>query len=260
MVDWKQRNALMPVSMLNPPDNPLLAYAPTPKDAWESAQAAGSRAWEAAQNPQTWVDAANAYSGALIGGTSRPTAIAGYIAKYAKNLGYEAVLDASKLSKSQYISLSHEQLPNETLKIRISDHDLPPSYGPPGDYDVHSSNPRQESLAWYEVVKNLSDRLGVPLPRQVQAVATRASNVELNQAETLAVQKAEQAARRAAQPQSAVEYQRKLLETFYPSEWAEIHKYGDANVNSKRAQLAARYEADHPGEIQWVRSISPFGN
>jgi hypothetical protein len=110
------------------------------------------------------------------------------------------------------------------------------------------------------VVKNLADKIGMPLPGQVQAVATKASNAESNQISALAAQKAEQEALKNAQPQSAVEYQRKLLETSYPSEWAEIHKYGDANVNVKRAQLAARYEAEHPGEIQWVRSISPFGN
>ncbi len=72
----------------------------------------------------------------LMGATTSPSSIAGRIAKYAGGLGYSVSQDASKVSASNYLDLAHDALPNGPLKVRVSDHALPPSYGSPGDFDV----------------------------------------------------------------------------------------------------------------------------
>lgn len=82
-------------------------------------------------------------------GITKANAIADYLEERLNSWGYETRRDASTLSNSQYITITNysEKTGKESkynvdeLKIRISDHDLPPSYdGLNGyeDYDLRS--------------------------------------------------------------------------------------------------------------------------
>ena len=66
---------------------------------------------------------------------SRNSAIADRIARHARQLGWRAETSGSNLSSSAYVVATwspagdDDGLETVTLKIRVSDHDLPPSYG-----------------------------------------------------------------------------------------------------------------------------------
>ena len=187
-------------------------------------------------------NALNQYGQGLVAGTSGPSNVAARIAGQAEKLGFSVSRDASKLSASKYLELTHDKLPNSDIKIRISDHDLPPSYGPPGDYDVHAGSPRDQSVSWYDTIKSLADKIGQPPPSLAQSAITRQNNIESAQVAAEAARKQAIASAPAVTP---AQIQRKLLDETYP---------GDI---SPHAQRAARYEAEHPGEVEWVRSYDP---
>jgi len=99
-----------------------------------------------------------------------PISIAGRITKYAGKMGYSVDRDSSTISGSEYLYLIHDALPDVTLKIRISAHDLPSQYGSAGDYDVHAGASRDYSVGWKDVVKSLADRIGVSPPSAASLV------------------------------------------------------------------------------------------
>ena len=218
--DWVTAPASTPRSLINNTEamKPQLSAA----DAYNvnlPAVAQNMRdAMAAAQDPQTWRDAAKAYGEALLAGSVAPGGamsagkIAGQIEKYASHLGYGVERSGSNISGSKYLSLTHEAL-GEPLKVRISDHDLPPSYGPPGDYDVRPVD------AWQDVVKSLADRVGQPMPKASDlAAATKAAKAD------------------------SFSGQMELLKKAYPGEFSA----------SSMRDLAARYEADNPGKVSWT--------
>ena len=137
----------------------------------------------------------------LMGATSAPISVPGRISKYAADLGYSVSRDASKISGSEYLALTHDKMPDATLKVRISNHDLPSKYGPPGDFDVHLGQPRDMSVAWHNVVDDLARRVGAPTPAPVQNILTKQRNAAAVQA---AAMKAEQEARAAREAQWAM--------------------------------------------------------
>ena len=157
----------------------VVSHVPTLADAWDvigPAIAQNMRdTMTAVRDPQTWVDAAHQYADALVAGTSgpKPSAIAARIGNYAAKMGYNVNPSGSQISKSAYLDLSHDVLPGGSLKVRVSDHNLPPSYGPPGDFDVHAGMPREESVDWAQAVRGLADRVGEPVPAAAQSQLTK---------------------------------------------------------------------------------------
>lgn len=105
--------------------------------------------------------------------------IAERIARYAGQFGYDVERHGSASSSSQYVDLafyqeyedgSHDY---ETLKIRVSDHDLPPTYGALNGYANYEVGPHDSATEWDVVVADLAERTGNPLPPAVKAAQTR---------------------------------------------------------------------------------------
>lgn len=253
------RNRLMESAM--PPENPLMAGA-TPADAWDF-NAAAYREWAARKqaegvaaglnDPATgWptqagiVDSAQQFGNALLMGSVAPRGIPARIAKYAEGMGYNVAKDASKLSGSEYLNLTHDKMPDGSLKIRISDHNLPPPYGVPGDIDVHTKTPREQSIGWPETVRYLAERAGVPVPAPVAAVLAKAE----------AKAQAAAAAERATMIQSPA-YQEGVLAQTYPDQWRAVGAMAGAERSSARRALAAQYETANPGQLQWAPYLAP---
>jgi hypothetical protein len=205
-------------------------------------------ALNASQDPAFWQNAANQYAGAMIGGTSgpRPSAIASRIGTYAAKMGYSVAPSSSQISRSSYLELNHDLIPGDTIKVRVSDHNLPPSYGSPGDFDVHSGAPREESVDWANTVKALADRIGANVPPSVASVLTR------SQSAAVAADAAER-----ARMMSSPAYQEAILARAYPEAWANALAQTGPSRSIARRQIAATYEAENPGQFSWVPYLQP---
>lgn len=108
-------------------------------------------------------------------GLKKTDEIADYLESRLKKMGYDIERDYSGLSGSRYITITNynditgkeSRYNDNELKIRISDHDLPPSYdGLHGfhDFDVMSGNnsrPGNDGLAtkYDEVIKKLESEI-----------------------------------------------------------------------------------------------------
>ena len=247
---------------IQPPDDwAVVNHVPTGvslADAWDVNGPAISNslsgAYAAAQDPTFWTDAAHQYANAMIAGTSGPSARAALIAGYAKKLGYNVDAGASAISRSNYLNLSHDSLP-DGIKVRVSDHDLPPSYGPPGDYDVHSGDPRAESIDWTQAVRALANRVGMPTPPNVAGQITRSENAATALQNRLESGKIDFEANR---PRTPIDGQIELLSSAFPGRAAGMARNAPG-ANQIRAEAAAEYEKMHPGEVDWVQSIAPSG-
>ena len=145
--------------------------------------------------------------------------IAERIARYAAQFGYDVERHGSASSSSQYVNLAFYQEHDdgshdyETLKIRVSDHDLPPTYGKMHGYADYEVGSPDSTLEWDDVVEILAKRTSNSLPPAVKAVRTR----HANEAEKREKQRQEYASKFAEQNRR----------------WAE----GQASVN---AEMAAR--------------------
>lgn len=199
---------------------------------------------------------------ALMGATTSPADVAGRIAKHAGKMGYSVSRDASNVSASNYLNLAHEALPDGPLKVRVSDHALPPSYGRPGDFDVIAGRggARETGIGWAETLRALATRVGLPVPSVAQSVLTRTANKE---ATAKAAENAAIEARRIADQTwhmkpatSDVAHQLQMLAREFP-DYAEKIAPNAPNAGRFRREVAALYEAQNPGVVQWVKSIDP---
>jgi hypothetical protein len=183
------------------------------------------------------INAAQQYGGALVAGTSapKPSSIAARIAGYAEKLGYQVDRSGSAQSSSSYLTLSHDALP-DSLKVRVADHNLPPSYGPPGDYDVHARLPREESINWAQAVRGLANKVGAEVPGPVKAALSRiespATPIPSISGTPLA---------------SDID----LLRASYP----DAFERGTPDIQS----LAKHYETQNPNSRSWSMLVSPEG-
>jgi hypothetical protein len=175
------------------------------------------------------------------------TTVAERIADHAKDLGYGVGRDASKLSASRYLSLTHEKLPDQNLKVRVSDHDLPLSYGLPGDLDVYANErPSGSGIHWSDAIAHLAARVGEPVPPLARREIDRRAEKEQQKAERESVMRRTNPA-----------YQEGVLEQTYPKEWkAAVALEGRERSDARRA-LASRYEQDKPGHLQWAPYLKP---
>jgi hypothetical protein len=184
-----------------------------------------------------------------------PRPVADRMAKHLEQMGYSVGHEGSSLSGSRYLTLNHDAVPNG-LKIRVSDHDLPPSYGRPGDYDVHSGSARAESVSWMDAVRDLAERIGAPVPPGVKSATTRQQNAAARAADQQAAARSAWDAQRAAQPKTAAQVQIDMLSQAFP-ELAERMKTNAPNANAARLEAARRYEQANPGTVEWVGSFDP---
>ena len=236
--------------------------APTPADAWDATTGA-VRGWvdrRAAEGvalglndpvtgwptPDGYRRAGEEVAMALIGGTVASRPVPARLAEYAEKLGYSVSRDVSKVSGSEYLNLTHGKLPDQNLKVRISNHDLPPSYGTPGDFDVHVGQPRDLSVDWTQVVRSLAGRVGKPVPGPVAAVISR-------QESKAAAQSAADVALRMRSPA----YQESILQQAYPKEWDAAVALSGAERSIARRTIAGEYEAANPGVFTWAPYLAP---
>ncbi len=173
--------------------------------------------------------------------------IAQRIVDHAKDMGYYALRDSSKLSASKYVGLAHDKLPDQTVKVRVSGHDLPQSYGSPGDLDVYTNErPSGTGIHWTDAIANLAGRVGSDVPALAKREITRRHNIQVEAERCRKDNVAAEVAARAAKPPSVADQQRALFAANYPGSSDPAHK------------LAARYNEDFPDhKIAWVRSFDP---
>jgi len=178
---------------------------------------------------------------------ARETSIANRIAELAQDMGYSRQRDSSKLSGSEYLSLAHERLPGTTLKVRVSDHDLPQSYGPPGDYDVYGKGRTSgNGIHWSDAVAHMAGRVKEEVPALAQREITRRANEE---------REAQQ--REAQELRHSPAYQEGRLEAKYPEEWKAAVAMSGRERSAARKALSARYEQEHPGHLSWAPYLKP---
>lgn len=107
--------------------------------------------------------------------------IADSIARWAEEMGLSVERLRSKLSGSQYLSVSHADPDGNVLgqrKIRVSDHDLPPSYGQmhgEADYEIgpHAMGAEGGST---DAVMWMADQFGLPVPKGMSGAVARRQN------------------------------------------------------------------------------------
>jgi hypothetical protein len=185
----------------------------------------------------------------LMGASSNIKSIPQRIAQYAEGMGYNVARESSNISGSEYLSLLHDKLPDQNLKVRVSSHDLPSRYGSPGDYDVHAGAPRDTSVDWKYVVQDLAQKAGVPVPGPV-ARALSAANTR----DDIAAQGAERI--RMMNPA----YQEGILQQAYPQEWARAQTMQSGDRSAARGALVAAYEQANPGKVPWAPYLSKWIN
>lgn len=135
--------------------------------------------------------------------TATPRVLADRIARYGERMGYSIDRGASNLSSSNYLT-ARRFSPDGTeigdpFRIRISNHELPPSYGRGGDFEVrlpNATNTGHTHGDWADAVARLAEMAGVRPPPAVTRL--------LNQRKPeLATQAAEQASLRTAAQSTA---------------------------------------------------------
>ncbi len=107
-----------------------------------------------------------------------PERTAETIARQLERAGFSVERAASGVSSSRYVTASLRDADGnyvlEPYKIRVSDHDLPPSYGG-ADYDVGPHDLGNSD--WTRVVNLLTERAGLSVPPAVKAVMTRNARI-----------------------------------------------------------------------------------
>lgn len=163
--------------------------------------------------------------------------IAARIARHASALGYSVTVDGSQLSESHYVTARLDD--DASVKVRVSGHDLPPSYGAPGDVDVHAGDIRPESVSWAHAVAHLARLAG----RQVPAAAAREI---ARQDATAQARQAERASREASRAvQSARATADTAVAAFYPAEWRAAEALTGADRREAKRLLRRRYESEN---------------
>jgi len=100
------------------------------------------------------------------------------IARMLEKVGFGCQVSGSGLSSSQYVIASHDEI--DTIKIRISDHELPPTYANnnPSNYEVGENNNYSccQLKEWFIVVKIICDKHNMNYPSTLKSMITRAKN------------------------------------------------------------------------------------
>jgi hypothetical protein len=156
--------------------------------------------------------------------------IADYLEKTFRSWGLRVEPDFSGLSDSRYleIDLSKDDDTIDRIKIRISNHDLPPSYdrgrGGSYDYDVYTDSLRNgntgSTWSYAKLIKKFAEKLGKPLPAHII---------------TLDKKEAEKQAR--YEIQSKIDYEKAAAEEAHREAavaWARVNRPDDYEFIQKR--------------------------
>lgn len=113
------------------------------------------------------------------------TSSAKHFEKHLQLLKLPYEMKDSPLSKSCYFYVHTE---DESIKIRVSDHELPPSYGilhGQSDYEVTPKDKMHPEShgTWYKVINQLCKRFDLPVPATVKRLLTIDANEQKQQAE-----------------------------------------------------------------------------
>jgi hypothetical protein len=174
------------------------------------------------------------------------------IARYAEKMGLATRQSGSGISQSRYVEVDG---PQGTLKVRVSDHDLPRSfernYGNVGVFEVGSGSGADRAAAaggWKDAVRWLSEQTGKPLPSSFsgseKAAATRAAKQQAGyEARLIAAQEQKaEAARRAVADGTAV------LQRTNGGYWLR-HANGDVIANANRNIVPAEIKQGSDADL-----------
>lgn len=113
--------------------------------------------------------------------TVDPQITANRIAEHLRYVGLSCSTAGSSISESIYLTVSNEL---DEIKIRISSHDLPPSYGERNGWAVVEVDPRRNPVgrqdavvAWAIAVKRVAELFGLQPDRRTVAAVSRAERV-----------------------------------------------------------------------------------
>lgn len=166
------------------------------------------------------------------------------IARNLKVAGFSVTCEKSGLSASQYITAAIYDADDNTIferiKIRVSDHALPPTYGALNGYADYEVGPHQEACSdWARIVTAICNSASIAIPSAVRALNTRAANL-----------KAKRNAERAAyEAEMELRYQAWAAQRdWVDAEMVRIGKdYLTGQARKKvRYNLNAKYKAAHP--------------
>lgn len=113
--------------------------------------------------------------------------IADNIERNLRAAGFSVGRDGSGLSSSQYITAAIYDDEGgyvfEQVKIRVSDHALPPTYGSMNGWADYEVGPHYEAVSdWTRVVVRLCERAGLAIPATVRALITRQASAKAKMA------------------------------------------------------------------------------
>ena len=134
--------------------------------------------------------------------------------------GFSVGCDGSSLSSSQYVTAArYDEDDNEIfeqVKIRISDHALPPTYGQMNGWADYEIGPHMEACDdWTRIVLRLCGDAGLPVPAAVRALRTRRQKAEDTARAARDARNAEAAAWRATEAQRLAARQAALIAAGY---------------------------------------------
>lgn len=178
--------------------------------------------------------------------TGRTEEIAKRLKAVAEALGYEVEEQRSHVSESRYLYCCLPPLaddpdadPPPAVKVRVSAHDLPPSYKD-ADHDVDSGGNRPMGAHWAVVAAALARRVGKPVPAVARQALTRlARAAEQAAARERAIR--EETARIAAARQAFDDAVRRR----FPEEWARAEAMPSGRDRREaKSRLRRRYERE----------------
>lgn len=152
-----------------------------------------------------------------------------------QKMGLNVERDVSGVSRSNYLTAEAPGRELDALKLRFSDHALPPRYAQAG-YDV---GPHMEAHGdgWRDAVDKAARYFGVEAPKYAR------------KAEPIAPKEALPAT---FSPVAKAQYD--MLAAAFPDAGLVQGAPGSAAL---ARQLAAKYEAANPDTLTWIRSLDP---
>ena len=152
----------------------------------------------------------------------RNETLAERIARHARALGYEADVSCSRLSGSAYVDITKDGV--AVARVRLANHEERPSYAGLHGKVTHYINttPGANGPTWRDVVVELAERAGKPVPASIRAAQAAAQT-------RAAKRQADLAARRKAYAESLLA----RLRAVDPTAWVRASKRRSELSDSK---------------------------
>ena len=164
------------------------------------------------------------------------------VAKYAKDLGYSVEESGSNVSESKYLEV-YDKNTEVGYKIRISGHDLPPSYPSP-DFDIDSGKyesgaikyKRAMGSTWSSVVQKLAEIRNAQIPSQVLRENAKQEKYERENAERFTL-----SGEKRKSDQEQFDKLNEMVGKAYPSEWNNSLELPGKDRRESQRLLRKRY-------------------